>query len=409
MRFALFNNTATVDDGSTSYANPNELPKAQIGIFDAENGGNLDLTGANATAKMIIAQGVAEGASPVKSQILEKSLIEKVVTKTYTASQAQKTIVGFNGTDGSIEAGAGDYLLKVVNVTQGFEPYPVYNLSYTADADKTPFEIAVALAKLAASNPRVFVDVDVLAEESTSQLQDDDGGGPANITLDVTHGYDVVQATVTAGADVDASVGDYIRIGHASDDAFPLYKITDIEAGSAGTTKLAITLDRPYAGDTDTGVAAGSTSTAPAAGDGAGLTITGDIPTPDAVAGEGVDKDEDDGVVSFRTALSEDFGDTEVRASQAPKIGTGSYLQVSSIEKNSQASEGFFYRMTPFKAEKPEFFADPDLTYDVVTILYRTNTTANIAKSNKYVEIVLAFKAGELASAGADLSTFFGV
>lgn len=407
MRFALFNNTATVDDASTSYANANELPKAQIGIFDAENGGNLDLTGANATAKMIIAQGVASGKSPVKSQILEKSKIERVSTKTYQASQAQKTVVGFNGTDGSIENGAGEYLLKIVNVTQGFEPYPVYNLSYTADADATPYEIAVELAKLAASNPRVFVDVDVLVEEATTQLVDDTTG--ANVTVDVTKGYDVVQANVTAGEDVDANVGDYIRIGSAADDADPLYKITAIEAGSAGQTKLAITLDRVYAGETDTAVAAGSTSTAPVAGDNAGLTIEGDIPTPDAVAGQGISKDEDDNVVSFRTALSEDFGATEVRAEQAPTIGTGSYLQVESIEKNSQGSESFFYRATPFQPGKPEFFADPDLTYDMVTVLYRTNTTANIAKSNKYVEIVLFFKQGELASAGADLSTFFGV
>ena len=65
--------------------------------------------------------------------------------------------------------------------------------------------------------------------------------------------------------------------------------------------------------------------------------------------------------------------------------------------------------MTPFQAEKPEFFADSILTYDHVTILYITNTTENIAKSNKYVEIVLLFKQGELASASADLATFFGV
>lgn len=406
MRFALFNNTATVDDASTSYANPNELPKGQIGIFDAEDGGNLDLTGANATDKMIIAQGVASGKSPVKSQILEKSKIKKVVTKTYQASAAQKTFVGFNGVDGSIVNGAGEYLLKLVNVTQGFEPFPVMSLSYTAVASKTPYEIAVELAKLAASNSRFFVKVDALAEEATSQLQDDDGT-PANITLDVTNGYDVVKATVTAGADVNASVGDYIRIGHASDDEYPLYKITAIEANGGAQTELSITLDRPYAGDTATGVAAGSTSTAPVAGDNAGLSLVGAVPTPDSE--QGISVQTEDEVVSFSTALSEDFGSTEVRADTAPSIGTGTYLQALEIEKNSQASEGFFYRATPFQAEKPEFFADSSLTYDQVTVLYETNTTPNIAKSNKYVEIVLFFKQGELAGATADLATFFGV
>lgn len=388
MRIPFFNNTAVVDNGSTPYAHPGELPVGQIGIFDAENGGNLNLTGANATNKMIIGQGVAAGRTPVKSHILEKSKIEKVVTKTYEASVAQVTHVGFNGTNGTIVNGEGDYLLKVVNVTQGYEPYPIMSASYTADATETEYEIALKLAELIRKSPRFFVGADVLVNIATTAPS-------AAVTGDFTKGSK--NATVSAATGISA--GDYIRIGSAAGTSDPVYVIESI----SGTD---IVLNRPYQGESGT-KDIGTGSTAPVDGDEAGLVLTGAVATPDS--DQGIDIDVEDEVVSFATALSEDFGATEVRNSTAPSIGTGSYLQALTIEKNSQASEGFFYRMTPFNAEKPEFFADPSLTYDHVTILYRTNTTANIAKSNKYVEIVLLFKQGELASASADLATFFGV
>lgn len=403
MRHVLFNNNNTVDDGTTTYNNPGEVPDEQIAILDADNGGNLDLTGANATDKMIIVQGNADG-QPVRTQIIEKSKIKRVISRDYEAPQKQITHVGFDGADGTILNGEGEYILKVVDVTDGYEPYPIMNLQYSADANDTEYDIAVALAKAAIANPRFFVQVDALSAEATTQLVDTATPTAANVTLDVTEGSRVVVANVTSGADVNASAGDYIRIGDATDDLYPLYKIESVETNDGAETQLNITLDRAYAGESATGVAAGSTSTAPADGDAAGLSITGATPAPENE--EGIDK-EPSKVTSFRTALSEDFGDTEVQATQTPKTGSGSYAQLKFIEENSQGGLGLLHRMTPFKAEKPEFFADRNTNYDVVSILVETNTTPNIAKSNKYVELVLAYDEG--ANIGTQLETFFGV
>ena len=390
MRHLLLNNVANIDDASVSYATPDQLPKAQIGVFDVASGANLDLTGANATAQMIIAQGVADGRTPVKSNILEKSKIAKVVTKAYEAPAKQITYVGFNGSDGDIENGVGDYLLKTVDVTNGYMPYPRMNANYhNTVAGATPLTIAEGIAKNAAGNDRFFVTVEVVSDLTTA--------APATAsTISVVKGT----KTATLSDATSFSSGDYIRIGSADGASDPVYQIAALDGA-------AVTLNRTYVGDTNSAAVIGVAGSAPDSGTVAGLKLIGATPGPEN--GEGISIDTKDEVTAFRTAISEDFGTTEVRVAQTPNAGSGSYKQVEFLEKNTQASEGFFYRMTPFEAEKPEFFADPSLTYDLVTILYETNTTPNIAKSNKYLEIVLAFKAGELASASADLATFFGV
>jgi len=372
MRHLLFNNTAVADAAADAYSYPSELPKAQIGIFDAQAGGSLDLTGANATDEMIIAQGVSAGKSPVRTHVLEKGKIEKVVTKAYEAPVRQVTFVGYNGTNGDIEAGAGDYFLKTVDVTNGYEPYPTMSANYfTKSVGVIPFTIATEIAKVDIKNPRFFVQVDVVSELTTAVLNN---GSASATDVSIIQGSD--QATFGDAANLSA--GDYVRIGHATDTGYPVYYVKALDGDVA-------TLGRPFAGETVSDVAVGFTSTAPDADDASGLKLTGATPAPDN--NEGIEIDTEDQVTSFRTALSEDFGSTPLTSSAAPVTGSGSYLQVANMEKNTQGFQSFFYRATPFEAEKPEFFADSDLTYDLVTILYRTNTTENIAKSNKYVEI----------------------
>jgi hypothetical protein len=394
MRHLLINNTAVADDASVSYQGPEFLPKAQIGIFDVASGSNLNLTGANATDKMIIAQGVASGKTPVKTHILELDRIKKVVQTNYSAPEKQITYVGYDGSTGDIDDGAGDYNLKVTDVTNGYQPEPTYNANYFTKEAAISYKIASEIAKVATKNRRFFVQVDVVTALATTQLQD---AGPANATAAAVHGSDQVVVSDDAS---ELTAGDYLRIGSATDTSFPVYMVKSISGN-------VVTLDRPYAGDTASALALGSTSTAPSSSDAAGLKLTGATPAPDN--DEGIAIDLDDQVTAFNTGLSEDFGDTPRTSAQTPKPGTGSYLQIRSTERNTQASEGFFYRMTPFQADKPEFFADSNLNYDVVTIQYKTNTTPNIAKSNTYVEIVLAFQAGVLDTEAVDFNTFFGV
>lgn len=402
MKHLFFNNNNTVDDASVEYTNPGQVPSEQIAILDADAGTNLDLTGANASDRMIIVQGNDDGQA-MRSHVIEKDKIEAVISQNYTAPVKQQTHVGYDGTDGTIVNGEGTYEVKVVDVTNGYLPNETMRMEMSADSGDTEYQIAKALAKAAADNPRFFVDVDVLVDESTTQLVDTTAG--SNVTLRTQKGSSIVVATVTSGEVPDASEGDYIRIGHATDTSYPVYEIENIESNDGSETEIEITLDREYAGDSATGVAAGSTSTAPADGDAAGLQITGDTPKPSNL--EGIEKEKVSEVTSFRTALSEDFGDTEIQATATPKSGSGSYEQIADLERNTQGGQSFYHRATPFQAEKPEFFADSSTDYDMVTVRVRTNTTPNIAKSNKYVDYILAWDTG--ASIGTQLETFFGV
>jgi len=391
-RLVFFNNTATVDNASSTYSTPKAVPSEQIAIMDAA-GNNLDLTGANATTQMRVVQGNDDGPA-VLSPIFKKSDIKAVNTVVYLAPAAQITTVGFDGTSGDIAVTAGeDYRVKIVRLLDdektGSEPFPRISASYTAKTGDTPFTIADKIAGLFNANDRAKVNVEALSQETSSQIQDDDGT-PANVTFAVTKGSATIVGTVTAAASIAGVVaGSYIRLGHATDDAYPVYKVKSV--GTASGTTQEVVLERPYSGATATGVAGGVLAGAPLAGDAAGIKITA----------------EDTGV-SFATALSEAFADTSPVAAQTPDPGSGTYAQALEDEKNAQGSQGFLYRHTPFQGEKPEFFADSSLTYDIVVIRVNDDITDNIVRDSN-IEMRLYFKQGELAGASADLATFFGV
>lgn len=386
-----------------------DLAKGEVGIFNAETGARLDLSGANASAKMFIAQGTSAGFPQKVSGVFNSTDVKVVKEKLYVAPARQQTTVGFNGdTANELKrdtTNGGEYILKFKNVGQGGQPHKVYTLTYKASPSDGEYTIARALQLEAVNSARKGgfpLGVEVLVEESTTQLVDNNGS-PANVTAAAVNGEKNITCTVTSGQEIDGlSVGDLLRIGHATDDAYPVYVVEAI--GTASGTTQVVTLDRPYQGPTASGLALGNTSTQPAAADDAGLLITGGIPsqaTDDPVDGE------PPVIWSFLTTLDEPSltENTPILSKTAPVPGSGTYEQVALLEDESQAAEGFLDRATPFEGQIPEKVADPTLNYDINTILVLTNTTPNIAKSNKYQELVIAIEAGT----ETDLNTFFGV
>lgn len=382
MRIILFNNVADVDDGAPSLSNPNDVPDGQISVLDVDGSGNLDLTGANATDRMQFVQGNSEG-RPVVSPIIKKSDVLSAHTVVYRAPAKQETSVGFDGSSGDIGATAGeDYILKLAQTGNsiGAEPYPRVSASHYAATGDTPYDIASGIARNAALNDKFFADVDALVEVSSAQATT---AGPANITLDIKKG---ASAGEVSGAPNNFSAGDYLRIGHATDDAYPVYKVKSLD----GTT---VVLDRPYAGASGATIALGVLSAAPTASDAAGLSILAQ-----------------EAGIGFVTAVSDAFSDGPVSVA-TPDKGSGSYSQVRKLEEDAgNAYAGFFDRYTPLQNEKPRYFADSSLTYDIVVVKVKNNTTRNIGgPEGTHYELHLAFKAGELSSASADIATFLGV
>jgi hypothetical protein len=304
MKHILFNNATSSDgttpgEGGTAYGS---VADKTIALFNADNIGadSLDLTtAATNVSNFIIVQAGPSNELVFRTPILARENIERVKTTTYVAPVKQSTTIAL----ASISVSAGEeYTVKVVDVTNGYEPYPVQTVSYTAKTGDNASAVAAGLRAAFTNHPRSLVEV---------------SGATTNVILT---------------------------------GAFPSLQTQE------------------------------------------GISITS---SPLAQ--------------SFSTSLSESLaGATFTPTPTAPLFGTGTYNHVRYLEENSQAGQGFLYRMTPFQAEKPVFYSDPALTYDLVSILYRTNTTPNIAKSNKYVEYILAYEAGTLANDSVDWEAVFG-
>lgn len=295
MKHILFNNATTIETGGTAY---DSVADGKIALFNADNiGTSLDTdAAASSVSNFIIVQAGPSNELVFRTPILARENIERVKTTTYVAPDPQVTTLGsfpspVTGTE---------YSVKVVDVTNGYEPYPVQTATVVAtSAINTVAKLIVALRDAFNNNSR-----------------------------------SLVTATSTA-------------------------------------TTLVLTGAIPSL-QTQEGIYVGGSSTAQ----------------------------------SFSTSLSEELAGVTLTPTAAPVFGTGSYNHVRYLEENSQAGQGFLYRMTPFQAEKPVFYSDLDITYDLVSILYRTNTTPNIAKSNKYVEYILAYNSAIVAK--ADWETVLG-
>lgn len=401
-RLVLFNNSNTVDDGSNNEPDPTQIPDQQISIFNADDiaSGPLDLTGANATDRMIIVQGDDE--SPFVTQVINKSQIKRVISKDYQPYVNQVTNIGFSGS-GSLDLNVmdGDAYSKVTRLDKGFEQFPRATADITVLASDTSYDVANKLASAYNSlgGAKSFVRAEALVNESSTQLVDNDAT-PANITIDAIEGEKVVVAHVTAGADVDAAAGDYIRIGHATDLNYPVYKIEAIEVNGGAQTELNITLDRPYGSKSASGLAAGTLDSNDLSAVEAGVELTAkDL-------SEVSDYVESDAAISFNTALSPDFAGTTVSIASDPKTGSGGYEQMRQEERKAAGMQSGFYNRNYFP-QTPEYYAKQGTNYDVVIVLVELDNDNAVVNQNRYLELVLAFDEG--ANIGTQLETFFGV
>jgi len=301
MKHIFFNNNSDCVYTGSSFDEATGTPNdPRIRIFNADTitalSFDVSATPDVCSDRFVIVQSSNQGI--VTSPILEKKNVEKVNLLFNVPAVRQATTISLS----SISVSAGEeYTVKVVDVTNGYEPYPVQTVSYTAKTGDAAADVAEGLRVAFTNHPRSLVDV---------------SGATTNVILT---------------------------------GAFPSLQTQE------------------------------------------GISITS---SPLAQ--------------SFSTSLSESLAGATFTA-VAPKFGSGTYNHVRYLEETSQGGQGFLYRATPFRAEKPVFYSDPALTYDLFKILYRTNTTPNIAKSNTYVEYILAIQSGATV---VDLEylrdTFFG-
>lgn len=396
----LFVTTDTsLDGGDSSLTNPDEVGDGAFAVLDSEDasGGSENLGGTNAPDKLTLVRG---GDVP-QIEHLEKDKIDSVQIQSFRAEQRQVSAAGFDGSNGALTFTAGEAAtVRVTRLEKGYEPFPRISASHEPKTGELPYDSAVELVeqfrnqeadKTFGSDTRAFVKADVLVAEASTQLVDGTTGD--NVTLAVVNGSRKAVATVNAGEDIGSiSEGDLIRIGHATNQDEPVYVAESVESGSAGVTELEITLDRPFAGESATGVAAGLvTAGAPATDDDVGVKITAE-PSEDG-----------NPAVSFETSLEGSVEDDPVSSLQTPQTASGSTAQIKNLEEFSWGSRGYYY--TNYFPDEPESHVADGTDYDLLTIIYKNNNDDDVVAQNKFREIHIAYPQGNITL--STLQSFF--
>lgn len=242
-------------------ANPTLLAAGEIGVYSVSSTGAYSIL-ANAAAvnagvkalPIMIAQGGVTGGN-FKSVMIYPGGIVSVPTAatSYAAPVPNVDIVGFSGgtdTNTILADLAGTYNLTATNTSKTAPPLP-FNMAssyYSTTAAAISFQVAYDWAK--AINAKTlntslqpydrFVFADVLTNQASTQWQS--AVTPANITATLINGSKTVTLTFATGT-LSAPQGSYLRIGHATTDTHPVYKIA---VGGTVTTGGTITLDTPY-------------------------------------------------------------------------------------------------------------------------------------------------------------------
>lgn len=390
---AIISKAGTVTGTITS---PNDVPEGEFRFFNSDTGAVVtDITAAGLNIRAV--QGVAAGKAPIETGIFNTDDVVAIKRKDYVAPVQQSTFIGYTGAASSLTVvNGGDHTVKVVDVTEGFEPFPRAAWTTTAAATANQYNIAADLAKQineTVANPvsgdlpyqnKAFVTAQVFVNEATAQVVDDTGG---NCTISVTKGSTSAIITV-ANANDDAPgivAGNYLRIGHATATTSPVMKIATVTANAGGgATTFPITFTYPWGGETASGVAIGFTVTAPADGDAAGIKLIAKSAN-----------------TTFRSFATDSLLGSPIASNTAPNPGSGTGAQVAELERRSFSTRSYYE--TNYFPQTPDSTVDQSLGYDIVTLLVKNDNSENVLRENKTREIHFCYN-----QAGAGAATIVG-
>lgn len=285
------------------------------------------------------------------SDVINAKSIKSISALKYTPATMQVDIIGFNGTSGSIDVIDNNlYHYKMIllpGLTSGFQMQRMKFGSYKSGDSTTQYSIALNLTKSIVSwlqsepefkfrmIPIAFCER--LNSGTSSAIADSE-------TVSVTHDSEYIQASGTAHA---LAVGDYIRIGHATNKSYPVYKIVSVSDDI-------IKLDMKYQGKSASGLAAGEVTI----GTDWGIRITGNTLYFDAPKFNYE-------ITRWSSTMS-GFGETTYSTTGA-NMGSGVGLKVVELESELQLQEGNWYRgMVPAPTYRKE--ASETGTYAMISI-----------------------------------------
>ena len=360
IQLAFIGGAATKTTGAIDAMNDGE-----IGIFTPAGARITEATAAT-TDKFIIVKKTPNGGVPLLSSIINKNDIKSAVRKAYDPAVPKVHTVGYDGSNGSIDAiNDNNYILRLNLRSEYVDNHGglyVKHGFHNSSTSATELEVASNLLK------NIQAD---LSKEPTDrvliEMLANDAGVATTGTLDVVKGSKSMVASVPA----DFQVGGLVRLGTATTDE--VYKVVSI----VGTT---VTVDTKVTAATQQfaiGAAEGVTA-ANAVAATYGLRFTG-LFEPHVTGKLHNSLMPQDFDVNL-----ENFGATTNVTVNAWYAGSGTERQVQELEWFTQGNEGDFHRMG-----EPNIYpsrAEASGNYDLIDIqieeLYKGSiTTGPIRKA----------------------------
>jgi hypothetical protein len=313
-------------------------------------------TGMSTATKFFIAQGTATGC--IVTPLLDRrSTFKQKFNEDYTAPVRQVSYVGYNGTTGDLATPTilenDEAAIKIIETTIGRQVFPKQTYSAVLQASDDDYTVAHRLALVLNNDGFSGSDTELaLAEVVTNGTLAEFDANPT-----VTNGSKTVtfagNDTTYGGGATELVVGDTVKFQGST------YKV------AAHAVTGTITLDRPYAGATET-INVGATVNAAARV--TSITAAGIKLTATA-----------DGK-HFRLAVGGVIEDATISYTTPFNPGSGTYAQVSQLEKDfTGSSRGSWNKVGPYAIfGTPTLYADSAATYD----MYNIKTTATFASKD---------------------------
>lgn len=278
--------------------------------------------------KFFIAQLVDGAVKKTPVMVFGEANNTRVRKTVYNAPVKQRTIVGYNGTSGSLGVVAptppdtNTYVLSVRDTSPSTQPFPIQEGRITATkAGTSVFDLTAALVYDLVNAP----DYEKNSDVSFIRAQIITNGTPAAIAT-VTATFNEGSTTVTFSGAHTAVVGDIIVIAALG----WTYKVVAVNSSTV------LQLDRPYAGPSVT-TAAGGVSKVTA------ITATG-------ISLEAIVED-----TTFVVSLGGELSGATVTFTTPWKQGAGAPFQVAAMEDQTQVMDGY----TTLNAQWPQDYGQP--------------------------------------------------
>lgn len=380
------------------------LAIGQIGVFLAGSKG-AKTNALAAGDKFTIAYRNAEGVV-IETPVIEYSNVLSKSAIAYQAPTHQVLAIGFNGTDGKIDAKDNtDYVLHIFwsdNSANFSEITQVKFAAYASGANATQLEIANGLIKNLRKQFSREPIKPLIAELITSDTGDAIGTGV--VGLKFTKGSKLV--SVSTGGDIDNTTGNatalaagaYIRVGTEKTD--PVYKIASID-----TTANTLLLEDAYQGESveledDDMLQVSATDVA--AGD-MGVKISA-LPISNGLQ-PGIFRYDQ---IRFEIQLKDSFGDTKLTEVVAPTKGSGSYGEVAEIQWFLKGNRGEPWRQGNYP-KTVVLDATPGKSYDMISFNYADYNARTLDRQvGSFGSVLIATETGS-NSVHAALKTVLGL